>query len=181
MRSIPAALVAVLVALAVGQPAQRTASAAQIVAAADPATSDHPALPTTSQDATPSATAGAMPYSLRASAACSAGVCRIDYPRVAVDRRLDIQFVSCFATSDQPSFGLGIPFLAVNDAFSTAGARHVMLWNMRSSFGSTVGEISQPIKLTVSAGQRAEIGFTVAGTSTAESQCMLSGELVFLQ
>ena len=121
------------------------------------------------------------PYGRRASAVCSAGVCRVDYPRIAVGRRLDIRFVSCFATSDQPGFGLGIPFLGVNDAFAATSERHVILWNVRTSFGATVGEISQPIVMTVSAGQRAEIGFAVDGASTADSQCTITGDLVFLK
>jgi hypothetical protein len=112
---------------------------------------------------------------------CSAGTCRLDYPRIAVDRRFDIQFVSCFAMSNQLDFGFGIAFLAINDAFAPTSDRHVILWNVRKSFGATVGEISQPIVLAVSAGQRAQIGFTVEGASTADSQCALSGELVFLQ
>lgn len=137
--------------------------------------------PQTDQATTRVAGAETEPYWRRASAVCSAGVCRVDYPRIAVGRRLDIQFVSCFATSDQPGFGLGIPFLGVNDAFAANGERHVILWNVRTSFGSTVGEISQPILMTVSAGQRAEIGFALDGASTADSQCTITGELLFLK
>jgi hypothetical protein len=175
MRAVLSPLIATLIALTAALPT--TASVAQTGGDAD----HTPSAAQTGQSAGPVATVGAEPYSLHASAVCSAGVCRLDYPRIAMDRRFDIQFVSCFAMGNQSDFGFGIAFLAINDAFATNNDRHVVLWNVRKSFGSTVGEISQPIVLTVSAGQRAEIGFTVDGAATADSQCTLSGELVFLQ
>jgi hypothetical protein len=166
-------LIATLIALTAALPTQTTASVAQTGAGADHS-------PATARTV-PVATAGAEPYSRHASAVCSAGVCRLTYSRIAVGRRFNIRFVSCFAMSNQPNLGFGIAFLAINDAFAITNDRHVLLWNVRKSFGSTVGEISQPVDLTVSAGQRAQIGFTVDGAATADSQCTLSGELVFLQ
>jgi hypothetical protein len=169
MRTIMSSSVAVFLALA---------SVVSSRAASPPGTER--AVPQSGQETIdPVTIVGTAPYAAHTSAICSAGMCRLSYPRITAGRRLDIQFVSCFATG-QSNFGVGIPFLGIDDAFSSTGERHVMLWNVRASFGSTVAEISQPIMLTVAAGHRPEIAFSVDGAATVDSQCTIAGELVSL-
>ena len=123
----------------------------------------------------------AAPWQAAGTAACANFKCRVFFPQVAVNRRLDIQFASCWiqltaATPDdvQPAN------LGVNDAFGNLS--HVLVWDARSvAAGNSIYlAFSQPVILSINAGQRPQIGYAYATGNHAFIKCTLSGELVFL-
>lgn len=122
----------------------------------------------------------AVPYVIVAQGNCASLPCRVQFPLVAAKRRVDIQFVSCTIFADN-SLDLGFAFLGINDAAPLTSTHHALQWSIRDSGGSPVGEISQPVLLSVSANQRPSIAINYTAASTPVTTCTISGDLVFLQ
>lgn len=118
------------------------------------------------------------PWQLTGGRACASGTCRFYFPLVAANRRLDLQFVSCFVAG--PGLEPSVFFLGVDDAFAQ-GVRHSLVPLERTYNSEALFEVSQPIVFSVAAGHRPQIAFLYTGSPTAGSQCTLSGEQVFLQ
>jgi len=104
--------------------------------------------------------------------------CKVNFPKVATNKRLDLQFVSCIS-------GFGNEFvvqstLGIDNA--STGVRHWLLWRFRDTIGTSVlGEISQPVVFSIPADHRPQIYIELGGVNASALQCTLSGELVFLK
>ena len=120
------------------------------------------------------------PWQAQGGPNCASGACRIYFPQVAPNRRLDIEFVSCYFEIGD-TFSMGQAFFVANGP-SLGFPKH-SLRSERREVSATVDaiEISQPLVYSIYAGQRPHIfivfyaGFPVLG------DCTVSGELVFLQ
>ena len=120
------------------------------------------------------------PWQAQGGPNCAAGACRIYFPQFAPNRRLDIEFVSCYFEIGN-TFSMGQVFLVANGP-NLGFPKHSLRSETRAVTGSVDAiEISQPIVHSIYAGQRPHIfivfyaGFPVLG------DCTVSGELVFLQ
>ena len=122
----------------------------------------------------------AVPYVITAQGTCPSNPCTVQFPLVAAKRRVDIQFVSCTIFAGTP-LDLGFAFLGINDAAPLTSIHHALQWSIRDSGGNPVGEISQPVLLSVSANQRPNIAINYAAAITPVTTCTISGDLVFLQ
>ena len=135
-------------------------------------------LPVTTGPASAAVEIARTPWQVTGAVACSGGSCRFFFPLVATNRRLDLQFVSCFARGvdlEPSAFSL-----AIDDALGT-GVRHFLVAFGRAINNTTHFEVSQPVVLSIAANHRPQIGFTELAGLTAVAGCTLSGELVFLQ
>lgn len=126
------------------------------------------------------------PYQLRAPGTCADGTCTINYPFVAANRRLDIDFVSCAFVTTKLGAELSVASIGIDDASSPTTTTQILLWNIRTAFGDTIGEISQPVPLTITATHRPQIKFDYLipigpGFAQTTAQCTIAGDMLFLQ
>jgi hypothetical protein len=126
------------------------------------------------------------PYQLRAQGTCADGTCTLNYPIVATNRRLDIDFVSCAFVTTKIGAELSVASIGIDDASSPTTTTQVLLWNIRTAFGDTIGEISQPVPLTITATHRPQIKFayllpTGPGFASTTARCTIAGDMHFLQ
>jgi hypothetical protein len=106
--------------------------------------------------------------------------CRATFNVVAANRRLDIEFVSCFlqrpTAITEPNKAA---FLGINNAL--VFLRHTLVWEDRQAGNLRLTIVSQPVQLTVRTNQRPDIAipFTVA-VPGATGDCTISGKIVVL-
>ena len=118
------------------------------------------------------------PWQVTGGKICASGTCRVYFPLVAANRRLDLQFVSCFVAG--PGLEPSVFFLGVDDALAL-GVKHTLVPFERTYNSEALFEVSQPIVFSIAAGHRPQIAFFYSGSATGGSSCSLSGEQVFLQ
>jgi hypothetical protein len=114
------------------------------------------------------------------------GEVRWVFPKVAENRRLDVQFVSCGIREPSPSIAPYHAFVGVNNALSNLTRRILLPWIRFTYPGGSVNavsyDISQPIVMSFNEGERPQVAYVYFGTgSLTFIPCTLSGELVFLQ
>ena len=116
------------------------------------------------------------PWQITSQATCTTGFCSALFPQIATNRRLDIQFVSCFVLGDA-DVGVLLATLGSNLSLTL---KHYLAPTARTAGLNYIVDISQPVVFAVPAGHRPQIDIEFLGTASS-SRCTLSGQLVFLQ
>jgi hypothetical protein len=106
--------------------------------------------------------------------------CRAVFNVVAANRRLDLEFVSCFlqrpSVLDDPNKAA---FLGINNALT--GVRHTLVWEERQAGSLRLTIVSQPVQLTVRTNERPDIAIPFTGlVPGATGDCTISGKIVVL-
>jgi hypothetical protein len=103
--------------------------------------------------------------------------CRAIFTVVPSNRRMDIDFVSCFLQTATSIDSNKAAFLGVNDALS-GQFRHTLIWEQRGTTGFNLIIVSQPVSLVVPEGKRADIAIPFPGLATGTGDCSISGRVV---
>lgn len=103
--------------------------------------------------------------------------CRAQFTVVPANRRMEIDFVSCFLQTAAAVDANKAAFLGINDALS-GQFRHTLIWEQRQTTGLNIIVISQTVSLVVIEGRRADIAIPFPGAAAGSGDCAISGRIV---